>query len=336
MNEGKGHDLAAPRGASMPVAGSSPGRSRVICFGGAAIDRKYMAHQAIRAATSNPATGSLDFGGVARNVAANLARLGVAASLVSIVGDDADGPSLIGHLRGLGIDAEGVKVAPHHRTAEYVAILHPDRTLAVGMAEMAVFDHLALADLSASLTRSGTPDWIFADGNLPSDVLGALIEGDVRGSAKLAVDAVSAPKAERLPPDLSGIDLLFLNLDEAAAILGEPIGHLSADSALPGLRSRGAQAIVLTLGRRGLVLYDYVGDVVHLPAVPAEPVDVTGAGDALIAVALAWRLDGATLAEAARMGTLAAALTLEQEGSTYSGLSRDILAGAIGRLPRVS
>ncbi len=199
MVEGKGQEPAATAQASERCFG---GPGRIICFGGAAVDRKYMALDRIRAGTSNPCTGSSSFGGVARNVAANLARLGVETSLVSIVGGDTNGRSLVQDLLDLGIDAEGVRVAPGERTAEYVAVLDPDRSLAVGMADMAILDRLGMDDLLAARSRLGTADWIFADGNLSADVLGELVRSPSAGPAKLAVDVVSTPKAERLPRDL--------------------------------------------------------------------------------------------------------------------------------------
>ncbi len=334
MVDGKGKRPATSGELSELGPGRPRGPGRIICFGGAAVDRKYTAHDAIRTGTSNPASGSSDFGGVAQNVAANLARLGVGTSLVSVVGDDSHGRSLIRHLGDLGIDAEGVRLVPECRTAEYVALLHPDRSLAVGMADMAIFDLLVLDDLSRALSRLGPADWIFADGNLPAKVLATLIEGTIRGSAKLAIDPVSAPKAERLPPNLSGIDLLFLNFDEAAAVLRVPVAGLSPESAVRQLRIRGAGEIALFLGARGLVVCDASDDVSYLASVPANVVDVTGAGDAAIAATLAWRLGGATSIAAARTGTLAAALTIEQEGSAHPGLSQELLAATADRLSR--
>jgi pseudouridine kinase len=333
MVEGKGQEPATTAQASERCF-AGPGR--IICFGGAAVDRKYMALDRIRAGTSNPCAGSSSFGGVARNVAANLARLGVETSLVSIVGGDTNGRSLVQDLLDLGIDAEGVRVAAGERTAEYVAVLDPDRSLAVGMADMAVLDRLGMDDLVAARSRLGTADWIFADGNLSAAVLGELVRGPSAGPAKLAVDVVSTPKAERLPRDLQGVDLLFLNLEEAAAVLRVSVAALSPETAVRHLQDRGAREIVLTRGAGGLVLCDASSEISRVAAVPARVVDVTGAGDALIAATLAWRLEGATLVASARMGTLAAALTIEQEGSTHPGLDRDLLAKAAGELPQAA
>ena len=80
----------------------------ILCIGGAAVDRKFRLAEPPRAATSNPGRGVSSFGGVARNVAENLARLGRRAALISAVGDDADGAALVAHLAALGVDTDGV------------------------------------------------------------------------------------------------------------------------------------------------------------------------------------------------------------------------------------
>lgn len=115
-----------------------------------------------------------------------------------------------------------------------------------------------------------------------------------------------------------------------------PASGLSPEAAVRHLQGRGAREIVLTLGAGGLVLCEPGGAISRLASVPARVVDVTGAGDALIAASLAWRLGGASPLASVRMGILAACLTIEQEGSTHPGLCRDLLAEAAGRLPQAA
>src|SRR5918993_2707283 len=112
------------------------GISRVLCIGGAAVDRKYRALDSIRPGTSNPVRSERSFGGVARNVAENLARLGVATALVSLVGDDGAGRAIRAHLGRAGVDTRFVAVADGQATAEYLAVLPPSGELAFGLAEM--------------------------------------------------------------------------------------------------------------------------------------------------------------------------------------------------------
>ncbi|MBL0405322.1 carbohydrate kinase family protein [Microvirga aerilata] len=304
-----------------------PEASRVVCIGGAAVDRKYRALDPVRPGTSNPVTSERSFGGVARNVAENIARLGAQVSLVTILGDDENGRAVLEDLRRLHIDAGHVAILGEHATAEYIAVLQPDGDLAFGLADMAIFDSLtpallreALADLSSA--------WIFADCNMPSETLHELIRLARRQPTMLALDAVSTPKVMRLPRDLAGVGVLFLNRDEAQAFLGHP--SPSPEAAAEELLARGAQRVVLTLGAEGLVAADRSGPV-RIGAVEAQVADATGAGDALIAATLVAMLNGRSLAEAARLGTAAAALTVESTASVRPDLSLPLLETALSR-----
>ncbi|MBF9197789.1 carbohydrate kinase family protein [Microvirga terrestris] len=298
-----------------------PGINSVICIGGAAVDRKYRALAAIRPGTSNPVVSESSFGGVARNVAENMARLGVDASLASMIGKDENGRALLDDLQHLGIDTQFMAVSDKHATAEYVAVLQPDGELAFGLANMEIFDALT-PDLLRNLDSQLQTGWIFADCNLPSETLHALIEIAHRQSLTLAIDGVSTPKVSRLPPNLIGVGLLFLNLDEARAYLGEP--KASSEEAAARLLACGADRVVLTLGVAGLIVAGRSG-IHQIGAIDAEIVDATGAGDALIAATLVALLKGRPLTEAARLGTAAAALTVESTASVRPDLSFALL-----------
>lgn len=300
---------------------------RIVCIGGATIDTLYRLPEPLRPGTSNPAHAARSFGGVARNVAENLARLGAEVSLVTLVGDDAHGRAIRDHLDALAIGNRHVATLPGRTTAEYVAVLPPDGDLALGLAAMEIFEDFTTAHLDAAAPELEAADRIVADCNLPAPVLAALV---ARHASKLAVDAVSTPKVRRLPPDLRGTFALFVNQDEAAAYLGRE--GLSPEEAAGALLARGAARVVLTLGAAGLLAADDAAmERVH--AVPARMVDATGAGDALIAATLAHQAAGHSLAEAARIGALAAALTVEQAGSVRSDLSPALLDAARERIP---
>jgi pseudouridine kinase len=297
------------------------GIGKVLCIGGAAVDRKYRALDAIRPGTSNPVHSEHSFGGVARNVAENIARLGLSVAFSSTLGKDENGRALLDDLRQLGIDTRSMALSDTHATAEYVAVLQPDGELAFGLANMAIFDELTPALLSRINLDSQT-GWIFADCNLPSETLHALIDIARRQSLTLAIDAVSTPKVVRLPRDLNGLGLLFLNLDEARTYLGQT--EASPEEAAMRLRACGGERVVLTLGESGLVAVDRSG-VHRIEAVGAKIVDATGAGDALIAATLVALLRGHSLMEAARFGAAAAALTVESTASVRPNLSFALL-----------
>ncbi len=304
-------------------------RKRIVCLGGATLDRRYYAASPLIPGTSNPVESRRAFGGVARNVAENLARLGVAVGLVTILGDDEAGAALLRHLRALGVDVSGAVTTPEKPTAEYVAVIGPKGELVLGLADMDIFAHLTTAHLERASPQLACASFAFADCNLPAELLADLVRRRQSADFKLALDAVSAPKARRLPRSLEGIDLLFLNKDEADAYL-ESQASTPVEAAL-ALRARGACAVVLTLGRSGAVIASEQG-LAHSPALEAEAIDVTGAGDAMIAGTLYALQSGEPLGRAVRMGTLLAAITTENGASVHPELTQAFLAAAFDHI----
>lgn len=289
---------------------------RIVCAGGAVLDLKIRLQAPSVPGTSNPGSASTSFGGVARNVAEGLAGLlagtGLRVDLVSAVGDDVAGAALLAHLRECGIGVGHVQVRPDEATAQYVALLEPGGDLTIGAAAMSVLDRIDVAAVDAAWPAG----WLFCDGNLSAKVLEHIVGRARESGTAVAVDAVSALKVTRLPADLRGLTLLSCNRDEARAWLAhhrlDPIGD---DVELARrLQAAGAAAVLLTRGAAGLIAVE--GDSVHeILAVPATPVDVTGAGDALIAGTLAALITGASLPDAARAGAERAARTVESEHS---------------------
>jgi pseudouridine kinase len=301
-------------------------RDRVVCVGNAALDRTFALAGAAQMGTSNPAQLRTGFGGVARNVAENLARLDVAVALVSQVGNDPGGRALRDDCAALGIDVQGVMFSAVHPTAEYVAIIDPRSELVIGASAATAIDALSVAQLGAAFDEDARTAWTFADCTLPVPVIAALLEDRRAGGPPLAIDAVSTARVLRLPLDLRGLDVLFLNEDEARALLGREAKN-DAVKLAKAVRGRGAGAVVLTRGARGVVVADANGTI-EIPVARTTPVDVTGAGDALIAGTLFGLLVGERLADAVRTGTLVARLTIESPAT----VSRELSATAVTAL----
>jgi pseudouridine kinase len=299
----------------------------VACVGGADVDRKFTLDAAVPSGvTSLCGRAVTRFGGVARNVAHNLVRLGVATSLISLIGDDDDGRALLHDLARDGVDARGVRRITGAATAQYVAVIDPQGALVLEIADMSIFAHFGPDDLARAWPSIATAAWIVADTNLRPDVIEALVRRRCGAGYRLALDAVSLPKAASLPARLDGVDVLFLNEAEAAAYLAAhgtvPDG---AAARVLAVRARGAGAVVLTRGAADvLVARD---GVEAIPAFPARNVvDVTGAGDALLAAAVARLLAGDDLVAAVRSGARAAALTIETDATVRADLSPELVA----------
>ncbi len=291
---------------------------QVTCIGGACVDRSYRVQGSALAGSSNPATRALPlFGGVARNVSENLARLTIRSALFTAVGNDALGQALLDELRAAGVNVDLVKIIDG-ASDEYAAILERGE-LALGAADMRAIESLTVDDLDRRWEALAGSAWLFVDCNVSAGILQACLARSSIASYQLAVDAVSEPKAQRLPARLDPIDVLFINEGEARAYLGAAGGEPPEDLAA-ALLTRGARSVVLTGGKRGMICGDDTG-LTHVPATPAHHVCATGAGDALVAGIL-WRLiSGDRLRDAGHTGASLAALTLETDRSVRADLS---------------
>jgi pseudouridine kinase len=303
----------------------------VVCIGGALIDRKYRLHGPVDAASSNPAALTAAHGGVARNVAENLARLGATVHLAAAVGDDAAGRDIAARLAGAGVDLGPMRTMPDAPTSEYAAILaHDTGDLVLAAVAMDAAERCMDGCIDDVLARLPAGALLFAEPNLSAEALGKVARHAAAVGATLALGSVSVAKAARLPRSLAGVALVVMNAEEAAACLGRADApqRLAA-----GLFDRGAAAAVVTAGPAGAALADDTGSVRH-PAIPVEVADVTGAGDALTA-ALLWRM---TLSEtphaALRWGMAAAALTASCRAAVHPDLSPAFLAAALSPMPK--
>lgn len=297
----------------------------IACFGAAHIDRHARAVTPVVLGSSNPVRVSLSLGGVARNVAESLARLDCPVALVSRLGPDGDGDRVLDFMTGLGVAMDGTERSSTAPTAGYTALVGPEGDLAVGMADMAIYDELTPLILGQALKGLDRHMLWFADCNLPAETLTFLRQAKP-SAAMLAVDAVSVAKSERLGSELHGIDILFCNRDEAAALAGETKPEAEMADAI---RERGAGSVIVSLGADGVVLTEASGPT-FLQAPDVAVRDVTGAGDALVAGTLFGLANDRALAESVRLGLAAAALSLEGERAVNNTLSAEALLSRAG------
>ncbi|WP_418514492.1 carbohydrate kinase [Deinococcus sp. RM] len=302
------------RGYLLPEAG---GPGRVVVVGGANVDVKARTIQAAVPGTSNPGVTAQAPGGVARNVAENLARLGVPASLVSVVGRDALGDWLLRETEAAGVDVRPVLRAPEVSTGTYTAVLDASGELLVAVAAMAAVEALTPAALQERRGVLRGAAWVVADGNLPEASLAHLLSLAAEAGVSVVFEPVSVPKAARLRSSLAaGLvpQVVTPNVPELGALLGRavPDEPEALWAAAAELHAQGVRLVWVRRGAAGSLLSTPEG-VTELAALPAEVRDVTGAGDAMLAAFLAALASGLPPAEAARHGHAAAALTVESD-----------------------
>lgn len=312
------------QGAILGRAYVLPNPTPVLCIGGANIDRKLSVLGEWQLATSNPVSEQVSVGGVARNIAENLARLGLPVSLLTALGDDAGAEQILNHCRQAGIDASASLRVAGAASGSYTAVLDRHGEMLVALAHMDLIDQLTPQFLQQRRLLWHSATMIVADLNLPLATVQELVDEAAKSRRQLILVAVSAPKMRNLPQGLDGVELLILNQDELLACVGAlPAGADALQRASELLLARGVKRVIVTLGAAG-IFYTEKGGSGSLAARPQSVTDVTGAGDAFSA-GVCWSLQQAPddLPLACQRGQQLAALTLQTSATVADSLHPD-------------
>jgi pseudouridine kinase len=308
----------------------------IIVIGGANIDIKARPDGVMKSATSNPGKVTISAGGVARNIAHNLALLGCRTALVTRLGDDEQGERLYRETKAAGVDMS-LAVRCKDATGIYCAVLDNEGELAIAVNSMEIVDGLLPSQLSIHAPRLQTANFIVADCNLPQETLEWLADFARDTGQRVVVEAVSVPKSMKIKTLLNGGRRLYAvtpNLLQAHALTGIRIERASdAFAAARSLAKMGIELVVLTLGEQGVYVHSPDGSA-HIPPFPVPgTVDVTGAGDAMTAGLIFGLIEGMSPLEAAHYGQAAASITIAAADSVSSRLTKEgMLALARSRM----
>jgi fructose-1-phosphate kinase PfkB-like protein len=128
-----------------------------------------------------------------------------------------------------------------------------------------------------------------------------------------------------------------MNAVELQALLsavGEPSPPLEeVKAAATEIARRNGRPVFVTLAERGIVGVDPVGTVEHVPALPLRgPIDIVGAGDAVMANLAAALSVGLEIREAIELAAVASSIVIHQLGTTGTASVAE-LAELIDRIP---
>ncbi|HEC23623.1 MAG TPA: ribokinase [Chloroflexi bacterium] len=302
-------------------------RGYVLVIGAANLDIKGQPDVALVRGSSIPGRIRTSLGGVARNIAENLARLEVETVLLTAVGDDEVGERILGHAAGSGIDISEALVVEGERTGAYMALLRKNGALDVALDDMAILQMLTPDYFEARRSLFAGARLIAIDANPTPEALETIVSLSNEYRVPLCADPTSAALAERLRPHLSSLYMASPNVPETGVLCGVSFEESDRDAAQAAARrlvSMGVEIAVITLGEHGVVYAD-AETKGYIPAIQTHILDETGAGDAMTAAIIFGLLEEIPLDECVRLGVTAATLTLRTRETVRPDLSVDLL-----------
>lgn len=277
------------------------------------------------------------FGGDVSNVAIAAARQGARSALLTRLGADGFGDRFRDLWTAEKVDHSHVATDPDAPTGLYF-ITQKDGDH--------VFDYRRKGSAAAGLSEANLPRAALAQARIVHlSGISQAISPSARDAGFAAMEQVAQAGGQvSYDPNLR---LKLWPLDEARDVIHRAMAH--ADIALPGLddariltglsdprdilafyRDLGPEIVALTLGRDGAIV-SHRDQVVSIPAVPAEAVDATGAGDCFDGSFLARLALGDTVDAAARYAVAAASLSVTGHGAVAPLPDRDAVHAALSR-----
>lgn len=260
--------------------------------------------------------------GGAANCALNLAALGAHVSLISVAGNDEAGNALRDKLSAAGVDVDGLLLSEKVQTTTKVRILaghaHANKQQVIRVDyEGAPLNDPALRQILTNHLKNCltlTRAVIISDYNY--GVVDKQLTDVIREAYFWRGKPVVVDSRFRLS-EFSGFTAATPNEDEVEHLIGVPVDTAAnLETAANRLRQElGLPALLVTRGSRGMMLLEEGEDALQIPAVGAQAVDGTGAGDTVIATFALALASHATFAEAAQLANYAGGLVVMKRGT---------------------
>lgn len=268
--------------------------------------------------------------GGAANVARQVAALGGKVSLAGVIGDDPAGQAFLRLCDAANIDTRAVIKLPERHTTRKLRVLgHSQQLLRLDWEDVKPCARQATVRMVSKLAEGSTPDAIilsdYAKGVLTPETIAGITA--LRRAGPVVVD----PK-HRDFTRYRGATTITPNLRELEAAAGQTLDaddmEAIAAAARPLAQAAGLEAMVVTLGDRGMLVVPVQGRAIAVPVTQRAVYDVTGAGDTAISVLTLSLAARASLLESAQLANAAAGIAVGQIGAVAvdAGSIRDALA----------
>jgi pseudouridine kinase len=300
----------------------------VICIGAALVDELFHATTELLLSTTTDATVTKTAGGVSRNIAHQLALLGVPVQLITAIGNDSDGDWLkqVCTLAGVKLDATITRTG---LSGKYTGILNPDGSLYTAFLTNAANHLITPQHLEKHVDLLKSASYLLADANINVDTTEWLLAFSNETGIPFVLEPVSVPPAKKYKNvNLSGLHLITPNEDELPVLCTEKA--FFTQQQVEELLQRGIQNIWLHNGKHGSALYNKEKSI-SLNAPSIDVVDCTGAGDGSLSGYILGKHLGKDGVDCLKLAHTLSAEILQVNGAIATHLTQEKLLGLVSK-----
>lgn len=266
--------------------------------------------------------GAVQFvhGGVCRNVCEDFGNQGVKASFVSMTDHSALGREVRERLEGLGVDLRHTLFA-EDGMGMWLAILDEHGDLVGSVSKQPDFRPLEAYLRAHGEEIVSAAENVVLEIDMNESIAETVLELAEKHGKPVYAIVGNMGVILRRPEFLRHVRVFICNEIEAGRLFGADLTQNTPfemlDALIAGAKRAGIRSMVITMGEKGAVYFDGdSGEAGHCPAVPAEMVDSTGAGDAFFAGTVMALNLGRSLRQAVAVGARLASATLRCKESS--------------------
>ena len=300
----------------------------VICIGAAFVDELFHMKEEMIMGSTVPASVTKTVGGVSRNIAHQLALLGVEVQLITVFGNDSDGDWLKQSCTKAGVKLDA-SITKEGLSGKYTAILNLDASLFTGFLTNAATSLITSQHLEKHKALLQTASYLLADANISVDAGEWLLAFTNETGIPLILEPVSVPPARKFKDiNLSGLHLVTPNEDELPVLCSEKA--LFTQHQIEELINKGVENVWLHNGKLGSAIYNKERSItLHAPEI--EIVDCTGAGDGSLSGFILGKTLGKEDVDCLKLAHTLSAEILQVNGAIATHLNQQKLLSLVSK-----
>ena len=279
---------------------------------------------------SIPGSIKISLGGVCRNIAENMSRVGINTKFISILGDDEQGRNILEHSKMVGYNMEHTLLLENKSTPTYMAILDETGEMVSAIVDMNSLDEMDEDFIDSKKEVICGAEYTFLDSDNPK-----LLEHIIKtyhGKTNFVLDPVSAVKAENIKHLIKYFHTIKPNRYEAEILCGFKIKNdVDLKKAADYFLSLGIKNIFISMDEEGIFFTNGLEEG-KIRARNVTVKNTTGAGDSFVAGVGYGYMNGLSLKDTVKYAIAMSVITISHEDTINPKMSDDFVKYYVDRL----
>lgn len=301
----------------------------ILVFGASVVDIIGFTNVSYIPLNSNPGSVKISYGGVCRNIAENMARVGLNTKFISILGNDETGRGMLEHSRMVGYDMEDSLITQNGGTPTYMAVLNECGEMVSAVVDMKSINELTTGFIDEKTQAIENAEYVIVDTDNPEKLEYLLKKYHTK--TRFVLDPVSAAKADDVKHLIKYFHTIKPNRHEAEQLAG--FGIKNDDTLIKAAKKfhdEGVTNVFISLDADG-IFYSDGQQMGKIKANEAVVRNVTGAGDSFVAgLGYGFMKDLNTI-ETVRFAIAMSLVTIEHEETIHPDMSIDKVKNIIDK-----